>query len=209
MRRSTRLSLAMLCASAFAGSGAVAAGGEEDGKRLLDIASHACLGTSIEGEAEADFKPVAVGENVEIDAIRDYWEQGAKPQRARVMQFEVVEAAIAGEKFHVVSTKLEGQGSSAVGCRMLIPGRDPRITVKAFSEWAGKPADEALIPVMLNEKRWDVASWRGNKVHASMSFFDSTTKLPDRAPRFPFHGTIIQFSSSEISDDVLTAILKD
>lgn len=209
MRRSTRLFLAMICASAFAGSGAAAADGNDGGKRLLDIASHACFATPVKGEVKADFKPVAIGENEEIDAIRDYWEQGAKQQRARMTKFEVVEAVIAGEKFHVLNTRIEGRHSSAIGCRMLIPGRVPRITVEAFSDWAGKPADEALIPVMMNEKRWDVTSWRGNKVHASMSFFDSTTRLPDHASRFPFHGTIIQFSASELSDDVSTAILKD
>ena len=209
MRRSTRLSFAMICASAFAGSGAVAADGDDGGKRLLDIASHACFATPIEGQADAKFKPVAIGENEEIDAIRDYWEQGAKRQHARMTQFEVAETMLGSQKLYVLATKLEGRGSITRGCRTLIPGSSRHITTEAFSQWAGTPAKESYGILMRNERRWDAAPWRDSDAHVSMSFFDSTTKLPEHAPRFPFHGTIIQFSSAEISDEISTAILKD
>ena len=179
----------------------------------LDTAFAACFGTnrSLDGKREVparEWRPYAPQTNEPLGTLRAYWERGAAIQQAELTQFELFRTEDA-QPLYLLVTAIEGRhGPVSSGCRVFFPRDKQFISRTHFQEWSGLSADEFLIGVQANETRWGITGLTDEAVDASVSFLDPSIPLPPQAMAIPFHGTIIQFSDTNISQFSSSEVMK-
>lgn len=176
---------------------------DENGTRLLDASATLCIGLD---NKNAD--PLALRNWEEYDPRADeplsemlaYWKRGAELQNAELTRYQLQKGMIGQRNAYILITALEGWGGvKASSCRVLIPGDKVLISSTALEVWSGKKPTQFFIPVQVNETRLGVTSPRDGSFDISTSFIDPAIAVPARAKTktLPFHGTIIQFGTSE------------
>ena len=179
----------------------------------LDTAFAACFGTnrSLDRRREVaarEWLPYTPQADEPLGGLQAYWERGVAIQRAELTQFELFRSE-GDQPLYLLATAVEGKnGPIASGCRVFFP-RDTQFISRAdFQEWSGLPASEFLFGVQVNETRWGITGLTDDAVDASVSFLDPSIPLPPQAVPVPFHGTIIQFADTNISELFSSEIVK-
>ena len=179
----------------------------------LDAAFSACFGTNHSPDRQREvsvreWRPYTPTADEPLGALRSYWERGAAIQQAELTQFELFRSEDA-QPLYALVTAIEGRyGPVSSGCRVFFAGDKQFISRAHFQEWSGLPVDEFLIGVQANETRWGITGLINPWINASVSFIDKSIPLPPQAMAVPFHGTIIQFSDTDISQFSSSEVMK-
>lgn len=177
----------------------------EEAIALLNDASTLCFGAEAPngaGAAAANWSEYAPAEGQPLAGMLAYWKRGAALQNAELAQYILYEGLIGQRQAYVLITALEGNGGMvSASCRVLIPEDKELIAPSALEAWTGKKPTQKLIPVQMNETSWVVTGSQDDGFDTSITFLDPAIAVPAQAKMrtFPFHGTIIQFGTSEIT----------
>ena len=173
----------------------------EEGRKLLDAGATLCFGQENKSESPLalhnwqEYEPKA-GEP--LFGLLAYWKSRATLQNVELAQYQLHKGMIGQHEAYMLMTALEGAGGiEALSCYALIPGDKALISHSALEAWTGKKPTQILASVPANETRWGVTSPRGESFDISTSFIDPAVAVPAHTKTLPFHGTIIQFGTSE------------